>query len=121
MRTPVYRSGRRDAGFAVGALPSAAEAMDLATGLVYASAGALRDALDAVIVHGSLTLGGYVPGASDIDLLAVVDGPLSDGQITAWTEPSSRWTVASRFASTSGASRGRTRPLPSSSLRWRPT
>lgn len=60
--------------------------MELANRLAYASAGALAEALEGVIVHGSLTLGGYVPGVSDLDLLAVVDGPLSDRQVAAWAE-----------------------------------
>ncbi|WP_250034932.1 aminoglycoside adenylyltransferase domain-containing protein [Paractinoplanes maris] len=34
----------------------------------------------AVILHGSLAAGGFRPGVSDIDLLAVVDTPLTDGQ-----------------------------------------
>lgn len=36
-----------------------------------------------VILHGSLTLGGYVPGSSDIDLLVVIDQPLTDAQLAA--------------------------------------
>ncbi|MBM2616039.1 nucleotidyltransferase domain-containing protein [Actinoplanes sp. LDG1-06] len=34
-----------------------------------------------IILHGSLTAGGFRPGRSDIDLLAVVDNPLTDTQI----------------------------------------
>jgi hypothetical protein len=34
-----------------------------------------------VILHGSLVLGGYVPGRSDVGLLVVVDGTLSDAQV----------------------------------------
>ena len=39
-----------------------------------------------MILHGSLTLGDYVPGRSDIDLLVVVDASLTDAQFTALTE-----------------------------------
>ena len=34
-----------------------------------------------MILHGSLTLGDYVPGRSDVDLLVVVDAPLTDAQV----------------------------------------
>jgi hypothetical protein len=44
---------------------------------------ALGDALDAVILHGSLTLGGYVAGRSNIDLLVIVARPLTDAQVAA--------------------------------------
>jgi predicted nucleotidyltransferase len=36
-----------------------------------------------VILHGSLSAGGFRPGRSDIDVLAVVDGDLSDAQAAA--------------------------------------
>jgi hypothetical protein len=36
-----------------------------------------------VIVHGSLAAGGFQPGRSDIDLLVVVDGGLTDARATA--------------------------------------
>jgi Domain of unknown function (DUF4111)/Nucleotidyltransferase domain len=39
-----------------------------------------------MILHGSLTLGDYVPGRSDVDLLVVVDDPLTDAQFTALIE-----------------------------------
>ena len=39
-----------------------------------------------VILHGSLTLGGYVPGSSDIDLLVVVAQSLADRQLGRLTE-----------------------------------
>jgi Domain of unknown function (DUF4111)/Nucleotidyltransferase domain len=45
----------------------------------------LEETLAAVIVHGSLTLGDYVPGQSDVDLLAIVDRPLADGDIDVLT------------------------------------
>jgi Nucleotidyltransferase domain len=31
-----------------------------------------------LILHGSLTLGDYLPGRSDIDLLLIVNDPLTD-------------------------------------------
>ena len=39
--------------------------------------------LRSVVLHGSLAAGGFRPGRSDIDLLAVVDGGLSDSQAAA--------------------------------------
>ena len=39
--------------------------------------------LRSVVLHGSLAAGGFRPGRSDIDLLAVVDGSLSDPQAAA--------------------------------------
>jgi len=39
--------------------------------------------LRSVVLHGSLAAGGFRPGSSDIDLLAVVDGRLSDSQAAA--------------------------------------
>jgi hypothetical protein len=39
-----------------------------------------------VILHGSLTLGDYLPGRSDVDLLVVVDDSLTDAQFAALTE-----------------------------------
>ncbi|MBL7259378.1 nucleotidyltransferase domain-containing protein [Paractinoplanes lichenicola] len=39
----------------------------------------------AIILHGSLAAGGFRPGQSDIDLLVVVDTPLTDAQIAALT------------------------------------
>lgn len=41
----------------------------------------LRDRLVAVILHGSLVLGDYTPGGSDVDLLVIVDRPLSVGEL----------------------------------------
>jgi hypothetical protein len=40
-------------------------------------------AVRSVILHGSLAAGGFRAGHSDIDLLAVVDGGLTDAQLTA--------------------------------------
>jgi hypothetical protein len=60
--------------------PSGLAAADIICGCVVDIAGA---ATRSVIVHGSLAAGGYRPGRSDIDLLAVVDGGLSDTQATA--------------------------------------
>lgn len=45
----------------------------------------LGDILLAVILHGSLRFEDYVPGRSDIDLLAIVDRPLSDCEIESLT------------------------------------
>ncbi len=48
-----------------------------------ACSGVLGKRLGSVILHGSLVLGGYTPGMSDIDLLAIVDAPLSPRVSTA--------------------------------------
>jgi Domain of unknown function (DUF4111)/Nucleotidyltransferase domain len=40
----------------------------------------LGEIVGSVILHGSLVLGDYIPGQSDVDLLAVVDGPLGRAQ-----------------------------------------
>lgn len=45
----------------------------------------LGGSLLSVILHGSLTFGDYVPGHSDIDLLAIVDHALSDSAIASLT------------------------------------
>jgi hypothetical protein len=47
------------------------------------SAAALGARALAVILHGSLALGSFTPGRSDIDLLVVVDEPLADGDVEA--------------------------------------
>jgi predicted nucleotidyltransferase len=59
---------------------SALDAADLICGSVVDIVGA---AGRSVILHGSLATGGFRPGRSDIDLLVVVDGGLSDAQATA--------------------------------------
>ena len=64
---------------------SAEEATRYAGSLARAAAGALGDTVAAVILHGSLTLGDYLPGRSDVDLLAVVDDPLDDQRLEVLT------------------------------------
>jgi hypothetical protein len=64
---------------------SAEEASRFAGALARAAAGALGDSVAAVILHGSLTLGDYLPGRSDVDLLAVVDRPLDGPRLDALT------------------------------------
>jgi predicted kinase/predicted nucleotidyltransferase len=46
-----------------------------------ACANALGEAIAGVILHGSMATSDYVPGQSDIDLLVIVNDPLTDGQI----------------------------------------
>jgi Domain of unknown function (DUF4111)/Nucleotidyltransferase domain len=60
---------------------SADDALAYADTLAQAASRALDDALAAVILHGSLTLGDYLPGRSDIDLLLIVDDPLTDAHL----------------------------------------
>lgn len=59
------------------------QALEHATALAQASSQALGDTLAAMILHGSLTLGDYLPGRSDIDLLAVVKHALTGGELAA--------------------------------------
>jgi len=47
---------------------------------------ALGETVAGVILHGSVTLDDYLPGRSDIDLLVVVQDPLTDAQLAALTE-----------------------------------
>ena len=60
---------------------SAHDALAYADTLAHASSRALDDALAAAILHGSLTLGDYLPGRSDIDLLLIVNDPLTDAHL----------------------------------------
>jgi predicted nucleotidyltransferase len=54
------------------------EAVGFAEALARAASRALGDAVGGVLLHGSLTLGDYLPGRNDVDLLVVVDDPLTD-------------------------------------------
>jgi hypothetical protein len=49
-------------------------------------ANVLGDRVVAVILHGSLVLGDFTPGRSDVDLLVVVEQPLADAEISALQE-----------------------------------
>jgi hypothetical protein len=60
---------------------SAHDALAYADTLTHASSRSLGDALAAVVLHGSLTLGHYLPGRSDIDQLLIVDNPLTDAHL----------------------------------------
>ena len=68
------------------AAASAQEALRFAEALAGSCAQALGPTVASVILHGSLTLGDYLPGRSDIDLLVVVDDPLTDAQVDGLTE-----------------------------------
>jgi predicted nucleotidyltransferase len=65
---------------------AAAEALRFAEALTRSCAEALGPTVASVILHGSLVLGDYLPGRSDVDLLVVVDDPLTDAQFDALTE-----------------------------------
>jgi predicted nucleotidyltransferase len=65
---------------------SAEEAARFAGVLTRTCAGALGETVAGVVLHGSLTLGDYLPGRSDVDLLVVVDEPLTDARLAALTE-----------------------------------
>ena len=58
-------------------------ALAFADGLASRCSDALGDAVLSVILHGSLTLGDFTPGRSDIDLLVIVERPLGDVQLAA--------------------------------------
>ena len=62
---------------------SAQEALRFAESLGRACARALDRIVAGVILHGSLTLGDYVPDRSDVDILVVIDNPLNDRQLKA--------------------------------------
>jgi Domain of unknown function (DUF4111)/Nucleotidyltransferase domain len=64
---------------------SAKEALRVAAALARSCSGMLGETVAGVILHGSLTLGNYLPGRSDADLLVVVGEPLSDAQLAALT------------------------------------
>jgi len=76
----------RPTGSAVSSAPSVEQALRFAQALARACAGALGEAVAGVILHGSLTLDDYLPGRSDVDLLLVVDDPLTDAQLDALAE-----------------------------------
>lgn len=65
---------------------SAEEALRFAEALARSCAAALGETVAGVILHGSLALGDYLPGRSDVDLLVVVDDPLTDAQLDALIE-----------------------------------
>jgi hypothetical protein len=60
-------------------------ALAFAQRLTQISSQVLGESLLSVILHGSLTLDDYLPGQSDIDLLAIVDHALSDSEIDSLT------------------------------------
>jgi len=59
---------------------------ELAREIADSCAQLLGDRLVAVILHGSLVLGDYSPPSSDVDLLAVVERPLTDDELAALAE-----------------------------------
>jgi hypothetical protein len=62
---------------------SAEEAGRFAEALARAGAAAVGETVAGVILHGSSTLGDFVPGRSDVDLLMVVGEPLGDRELAA--------------------------------------
>jgi Nucleotidyltransferase domain len=68
------------------AATTAEAALRSAEELACAGAGALGETVAGVTLHGSLTLGDYLPGRSDLDLLVVADEPLGDAQFAALVE-----------------------------------
>lgn len=61
-------------------------ATELAQEIADSCAELLGDRLVAVILHGSLVLGDYSPASSDVDLLAIVERPLTDDELAALAE-----------------------------------
>ena len=60
-------------------------ALEYAERLAEICAQVLGRRLLSLILHGSLTFDDYVPGQSDIDLLAVIDQALSDSEVDSLT------------------------------------
>jgi hypothetical protein len=81
-----YVPTSRPTSSAASSAASANEALRFAELLARSCSQALGEAIAGVILHGSLTLDDYVPGRSDVDLLAVVQDPLTDPQLAALTE-----------------------------------
>lgn len=65
---------------------TAEDALWFAERMARACADLLGDTLVGAILHGSLVLGDYTPGRSDIDLLVIAERELSDGQIAALSD-----------------------------------
>ena len=63
-----------------------ARATAFATRLARACADALGELVVSALLHGSLTLGDFVPGRSDVDLLLVVARRLEDEELRVLTE-----------------------------------
>jgi predicted nucleotidyltransferase len=61
-------------------------ATQLAQEIADSCAELLGDRLVAAILHGSLVLGDYSPASSDVDLLAIVERPLTDDELAALAE-----------------------------------
>jgi hypothetical protein len=72
------------------ATASTKEALRFAEALARSCSRPLEETIAGVILHGSLTLDDYLPGRSDIDLLAVVQDPLTDAQLAALTRTLAR-------------------------------
>jgi hypothetical protein len=66
-------------------ISAADEALAFAQRLVEITSQVLVERILSLILHGSLTFGDYVPGQSDIDLLAIVDQALSDSELDSLT------------------------------------
>jgi hypothetical protein len=62
------------------------EALRFAEVLARSCAQALGETVAGVILHGSLTFDDYLPGRSDVDLLVVIQDPLSDARLAVLTE-----------------------------------
>lgn len=100
---------------------SAHDALAYADTLAHASSRALGDALAAVVLHGSLTLGDYLPGRSDIDLLVVVDDPLTDAHLAGLANAVGSSGHEHPSVSTYAWSRVRRQARPHRCRSWRPT
>ena len=91
---PTHR--RRSYRRALGQPVTQARALGFAERLAAVCAGVLGDVVRSAIPHGSLALGDYLPGRSDIDVLVIVDRPLARAQMEALTRAlarSSAWPV----------------------------
>lgn len=100
----------RSPGAAVPAAAPDADALAFAKTLAASCARTIGESVAGVILHGSLTLGDYVPGRSDVDLLVVVDAPLTDAQSPRCPRPWLRFGRGRRAGSICGWSPGGSRP-----------
>ena len=80
MAHSAWMPSRRSSRSSTAAAAAATEALRFAEVLARSCSEALGDTVTGVILHGSVTLDDYVPGRSDVDLLVIVEDPLSEGQ-----------------------------------------
>jgi predicted nucleotidyltransferase len=101
----------------------AAEGLDLAERLARDLATALGGRVAGVVLHGSLVLGGYLRGRSDVDLLVIAQGRLDSQELRTMANVVRRHTAAPadiRVVTRAVAARPNRRPAMEAYLRIRP-